>query len=576
MRNTGLFLVALWMVYLVPAAQALEPANPKTNARARAILNYLEALPQKSEKRLISGQFTDFGPGARLTNCEDAFKKTGRWPGMIGIDYADFGKGGLHYATVNRLAIAYAQKGGLVTISAHLYNPANPRGGGLRDQGVDLKKILTPGNEAHDRWMKELDILADGLKELKDADVVVLWRPFHEMNGGWFWWGAKDPDTFIQVWRHMFDHFTRTRGLDNLLWVYSPNHGSKTAAYYAGDRYVDIVGLDAYTDFVDPQHIKGYEEVAKLPKPFGFTEFGPHGPSKPPGNYDYLRFLTGVQKHFPRTCFFLAWHWNWGLGRNQNTRQLLEQPWLINREDLPAEFASKKIGQAGEPIPERLKEVREAFARLGAFEPPYYGPSKSPKIPIFDMPRKTTDADLKTLPNVPFPFGLGLLSTLVTDAGLKELTNFNQLTLLDLASTKVTDAGLKELKNFNQLIFLRLESTQVTDTGLKDLKDLRHLSCLGLKKTKVTDAGLKELKGLKQLTTLDLGNTRVTDAGLKELKGLDNLADLSLFRTHVTDVGLKELKDLKHLTRLDLFRTEVTDAGLKELREALPHCDIEN
>ncbi len=59
-------------------------------------------------------------------------------------------------------------------------------------------------------------------------------------------------------------------------------HG--VTSFYAGDAYVDIVGLDAYTDFVDPKHILGYPEVARLPKPFGFTEFGPHGPHNPPGD----------------------------------------------------------------------------------------------------------------------------------------------------------------------------------------------------------------------------------------------------------------------------------------------------
>ena len=106
--------------------------------------------------------------------------------------------------------------------------------------------------------MEELDTLAAGLKQLQDAGVVVLWRPFHEMNGDWFWWGGKNPEAFINVWRHMFDYFTKTRGLNNLLWVYGPNHGKKTAAYYAGDGYTDVVGLDAYTDFVDPKHIMGY------------------------------------------------------------------------------------------------------------------------------------------------------------------------------------------------------------------------------------------------------------------------------------------------------------------------------
>ena len=159
----------------------------------RAILNYIESLPQRSDKRLISGQFCDFDQGARLGACQEAFDKTGHWPAMIGLDYADVGKGGISTPPVNRLAIDYARQGGLVMISAHLPNPANPRGGGLRDHGVNIKELIEPDTATHQRWMQELALLADGLRELRDADVVVLWRPFHEMNGGWFWWGARIP-----------------------------------------------------------------------------------------------------------------------------------------------------------------------------------------------------------------------------------------------------------------------------------------------------------------------------------------------------------------------------------------------
>ena len=174
-------------------SSAAEPANPETNPKGRAILNYIESLPQRSDKRLISGQFCDFGQGAKLGACQEAFAKTGHWPAMIGVDYVDAGKGSISTKAVNRLAIDYAHQGGLVTLSAHLPNPANPRGGGLRDQGVNIKELLEPGTVTHQRWMQELDLLADGLSELRDADVVVLWRPFHEMNGGWFWWAHRIP-----------------------------------------------------------------------------------------------------------------------------------------------------------------------------------------------------------------------------------------------------------------------------------------------------------------------------------------------------------------------------------------------
>jgi mannan endo-1,4-beta-mannosidase len=323
-------------------ASAAGPADPKANAKARATLSYLESLPSRHEKKLASGQFAGFGSGASLRACEEAFQKTGHWPAIIGLDYAEFRTGGLEWKSVNRLAVDYAHKGGLVTISAHLYNPANPRRGGLRDKAVDLETLLTPGHENHRRWMEELDTLAAGLKDLETSGVVVLWRPFHEVNGDWFWWGAKDPETFIRVWRHMFDDFTKTRGMHNLLWVYGPNHGKRTADYFAGDAYVDIVGLDAYTDFVDPEHIRGYPEVARLPKPFGFTEFGPHGPQNPPGDYNYLRFRDGIEAHFPRTGFFLCWDSDWGLGRNLKTKELLSHPWIVNREDLPVELTDRR------------------------------------------------------------------------------------------------------------------------------------------------------------------------------------------------------------------------------------------
>jgi mannan endo-1,4-beta-mannosidase len=252
----------------------------------------------------------------------------------MGTDYADFRQGDLTWAAPNQAAIAYWKDGGLVSISAHLYNPANPNKGGLRDKEVDLETLLADG-ETHTRWMEELDKLAQGLQELEDAGVVVLWRPFHEMNGGWFWWGAKEPKSFIRVWRHMFDYFTQTKGLDNLLWVYGPNHGQKTADYYPGDNYVDLVGLDAYTDFIDTNHIKGYAEVARIKKPFGFSEYGPHGSANPPGDYDYPQLLEGIKKEFPRTVYFMSWSAKWSLARNNRVKELLGDALIVNREDLP-------------------------------------------------------------------------------------------------------------------------------------------------------------------------------------------------------------------------------------------------
>jgi mannan endo-1,4-beta-mannosidase len=177
-----------------------------------------------------------------------------------------------------------------------------------------------------------LDGVADALAELGDAGVVVLWRPFHEMNGGWFWWGRRDPADYVAVWRHMFDYFTKTKKLNNLLWVYSPSttKSSPVIAYYPGDAYCDIVGLDHYAEGFD---LRGYAELTATGKPFGITEIGPQRSLR--GSYDYAELIVAIQERYPKTVFFQAWAWDWSLSRNKNAAAMLADPWVIGRDELP-------------------------------------------------------------------------------------------------------------------------------------------------------------------------------------------------------------------------------------------------
>lgn len=339
-----LVLSLLGCVHAAPPDAALAPADPALNARGRAILAYFQKLQASPDLRLVSGQFCGWsGSSAKMEVLAKIDRATGKWPAMIGLDYCGWenDQPTVRVAPVNALAKEYWQAGGLVTISWHAPNPANPQGGGLRDKGVALRDLITPGTDTHHRWMRYLDQIAAGLKELQDAGIVVIWRPLHEMNGDWFWWGAHEPDDFIAVWRHMFDYFTNEKKLHHLIWSYGPNHGLRTAAYFPGERYADLTGIDAYTDHIDGEHIFGYDVVAALKKPVGFTEFGPHGASNPPGDYDFRRFLEGIAKNFPQSRHFLVWDAKWNPAENRFAKEFYNDPRVITRDALPAGLTGK-------------------------------------------------------------------------------------------------------------------------------------------------------------------------------------------------------------------------------------------
>ena len=112
--------------------------------------------------------------------------------------------------------------------------------------------------------MADLKVTADYLKQLADARVPVLWRPLHEIDGGWFWWtDPEKPENTAALWRLMFDYFVKERKLHNLIWVYNAAHVSHALKppaanfeeelahrkrYYPGPKYVDIASIDSYAN----------------------------------------------------------------------------------------------------------------------------------------------------------------------------------------------------------------------------------------------------------------------------------------------------------------------------------------
>ena len=132
------------------------------------------------------------------------------------------------------LSVSLIQK---VTISEAFYT---------KNTNFDVKHALAnPDSYQYSRLIADLDAIAVQLVKISNADVPILWRPLHEASGGWFWWGAKGPGPFKQLWKLMWTRFTETHKLHNLIWVYTADPAAHHD-WYPGDDMVDIVGADVY------------------------------------------------------------------------------------------------------------------------------------------------------------------------------------------------------------------------------------------------------------------------------------------------------------------------------------------
>jgi len=272
---------------------------------------------------------------------------TGKWPAIAGADYG-YGAGrndSPELSAVNRELIAYWKAGGLVTLSWHARNPLTHGTAFDVSMEVDLRRLIDPETPEGAEWKRELGRVADGLEELKKAGVVVLWRPFHEMNGRWFWWGnspGENPpgrrEAFVALWRHMHHHFTNERKLDNLLWVYCGSDGAHSAAkkhpersityYYPGDEFCDIAALDHYSN---DSRIKGYDDLVSTGKPVAIAETGPAETDTKP--LDLARFLSVIKERYPRFVFCHFWDGKYSMVKNENAAGFMNDPWVLTREE---------------------------------------------------------------------------------------------------------------------------------------------------------------------------------------------------------------------------------------------------
>ena len=185
--------------------------------------------------------------------AQGSFKNSG-WSEIVsGTDYFDIS--GDYTLVITEDVLKSLQEGGLIigghdytAVAVYLENngtaldPNKDYAFYKADTEFDAANDTVEGTWENKVFTEDLKNAAAYLKLLRDADIPVLWRPFHEAAGGWFWWG-KDAASFKSLWIAMFNYF-KTEGLDNLIWVWTTE--GNDADWYPGDQYVDIVGRDVY------------------------------------------------------------------------------------------------------------------------------------------------------------------------------------------------------------------------------------------------------------------------------------------------------------------------------------------
>ena len=228
-----------------------ELINKNASDSAKRLMSF---LADNYGKYTLSGQY---GSGIGSDEFKAVYAVTQKYPAVMGLDMMDYSPSRVEHGAVGKdtgYAMEWAAIGGIVTFCWHWNAPKdlvetvrNPWYKGFYKEATtfDYKKALDGRDPSgHDLLLRDIDAIAVQLKKLQDKDIPVLWRPLHEAGGGWFWWGARGPEPYIELWKLMYDRLANYHRLNNLIWVWN----GQAKAWYPGDEYVDIIGEDIYTN----------------------------------------------------------------------------------------------------------------------------------------------------------------------------------------------------------------------------------------------------------------------------------------------------------------------------------------
>lgn len=312
-------LIICLAVYKIGSKEAKPTlSNPNDTEEAQRIYDLIYYANEDLSVSL-SGQQESTWMGSDDYEFTYINERTGKIPVIRGFDYMNDDFDG-----VNERAIKWHKAGGIVTICWHCGSDFSGEWKDcMNDEVLDWDKMLTDGTIEYERMLSGMDKAAAALKELCDMGIPVLWRPFHECDGDWFWWGKGGSENFKKLWQIMYERYTNHWGLDNLIWVLGYSHKmEENKLWYPGDEYCDIIGADTYDIELNEKLYKVIKKVTKAPKPLCLHECG----------------QNPIAEDFKKApwSYFMTWHTEYLTDRNTDEalKELYNSDAVITLDEL--------------------------------------------------------------------------------------------------------------------------------------------------------------------------------------------------------------------------------------------------
>lgn len=309
--------------------QKFQLIDRKATHETKALFQNLAEL-SKNHTLFGHQHATEYGHGwAGDDNRSDVKSVVGSHPAVIGVDLSGFsGRSEVEIEDakkkVGRNIIDTYNRGGVTTISWHFSNPVSKGGFYWVDSiSKPAVKYIVPGGEAHNTYKSILRGIGEWANTLKGADgklVPVIFRPYHEFDGGWFWWGAPHctREEFISLWRFTVSYLRDSMNVHNFIYAFSPdnkfNSEEEFIDRYPGNEWVDMVGMDNYGDMGrDGYHLDRAVKKLKIVSDFAlksgklaaFTETGLESIPNPTWWTETL--LKVMKSDNMRLCYVLVW-----------------------------------------------------------------------------------------------------------------------------------------------------------------------------------------------------------------------------------------------------------------------------